>query len=154
MKVVQKTSESALREKASKGRPSNGAKYFEGVGRRKSAVARVRFYPSTKDEEKLTVNGLDPKKYFSLARYERSAVAPFRALKDKGGEAQVSVKGGGIMAQSEAIQLGLARALIKFNPDLKKELRAFGYLTRDPRMVERKKYGLKKARRAPQWTKR
>ncbi len=129
-------------------------RYFEGVGRRKSAVARVRFYPGTKNEESLTVNGLDYEKYFSLSRFKQSAAAPLRVLKDKKGEAVISVKGGGVMAQSEAIKLGLARALVKFNPDLKKELRAFGYLTRDPRMVERKKYGLKKARRAPQWTKR
>lgn len=129
-------------------------KYFEGVGRRKTAVARVRFFPSSKDGEGLIVNGLLYEKYFSLVRFRQAAVAPFRVLKEKGGEAVVSVKGGGIMAQSEAVRLGLARALVKFDPDLKKELRAFGYLTRDPRMVERKKYGLKKARRAPQWTKR
>ncbi len=129
-------------------------KYFEGVGRRKTAVARVRFYPSTKDENSFIVNGLDYKKYFPLARFRQSAVGPLRVLKDKKGETEVSVKGGGVMAQSEAIKLGLARALVKLDPDLKKELRAFGHLTRDPRMVERKKYGLKKARRAPQWTKR
>lgn len=87
-------------------------------------------------------------------RYKQAAILPLRALKDKQGEVLVVVKGGGIMSQSEAVRLGLARALVKFDPALKKELRAFGYLTRDPRMVERKKYGLKKARRAPQWTKR
>mgnify|MGYP001611067367 FL=1 len=129
-------------------------KYFEGVGRRKSAVARVRFFPSGKAGEGLIVNGLLYEKYFPLIRFQQAAVGPFRVLKDKKGEAVVSVKGGGVMAQSEAVKLGLARALVKFDPDLKKELRAFGYLTRDPRMVERKKYGLKKARRAPQWTKR
>ena len=132
----------------------NKGKYFEGVGRRKSAVARVRFYPSLKDENSFIVNGVDYKKYFSLARFKQRATEPLRVLKDKKGEALVVVKGGGVMAQSEAVKLGLARALVKFDPDLKKELRAFGYLTRDPRMVERKKYGLKKARRAPQWTKR
>ena len=129
-------------------------KYFEGVGRRKSAVARVRFYPQDKENGGFTVNGLDYKKYFSLLRFQQSAISPLRALKDKKGQAEVRVKGGGVMAQSEAVKLGLAKALVKFNPDLKKELRAFGHLTRDPRMVERKKYGLKKARRAPQWTKR
>lgn len=129
-------------------------KYFEGVGRRKSAVARVRFYPSLKDENSFTVNNLDYKKYFPSARFRQSATDPLRVLKDKKGETLIVVKGGGVMAQSEAIKLGLARALVKFDPDLKKELRAFGHLTRDPRMVERKKYGLKKARRAPQWKKR
>lgn len=132
----------------------NTQKYFEGVGRRKRAVARVRFYPSDNGAGNLTVNSLDYKKYFPVARYKQSAIEPFRILKDKSGEAQAKVKGGGLMAQAEAVRLGLARALAKFNPDFKKELRAFGYLTRDPRMVERKKYGLKKARRAPQWTKR
>ncbi len=129
-------------------------KYFEGVGRRKNAVARVRFYPATGSAGDLMINGLDYKKYFSLARYKQSAVAPLRVLKDKAGHVEAKVKGGGVMGQSEAVRLGLARALAKFNPDFKKELRVFGYLTRDPRMVERKKYGLKKARRAPQWTKR
>lgn len=129
-------------------------KYFEGVGRRKTAVARVRFYPSNKEDGGFIVNGIDYKKYFPLARFRQYAAEPFRALKDAKGQAEVKVKGGGVMAQSEAVRLGLARALVKFDPDLKKELRAFGYLTRDPRMVERKKYGLKKARRAPQWTKR
>lgn len=129
-------------------------KYFEGVGRRKTAVARVRFYPSNKEEGGFIVNGIDHKKYFPLVRFEQCAAEPLRVLKDKMGQTEVNVKGGGVMAQSEAVRLGLARALVKFDPDLKKELRAFGYLTRDPRMVERKKYGLKKARRAPQWTKR
>lgn len=127
-------------------------KYFEGVGRRKSAVARVRLYPS--EEEKITVNDLDYQKYFPLVRLRQNVKGPLRALKEKKGEVTIKVRGGGVMAQSEAIELGLARALVKFDPNLKKELRTFGYLTRDPRMVERKKYGLKKARRAPQWTKR
>ncbi len=129
-------------------------KYFEGVGRRKAAVARVRFYPESKGEGGLLINGVDYKKYFSLLRFQQSATAPLRALRASSGQTEVRVKGGGVMAQSEAVKLGLARALIKFDPELKRELRAFGYLTRDPRMVERKKYGLKKARRAPQWTKR
>lgn len=129
-------------------------KYLEGVGRRKTAVARVRFYPSNREGGDFVINGVDYKKYFPLARYKQSAVSPLRLLKEKGGQIEVKVKGGGVMAQAEAVKLGLARALVKFDPDLKKELRAFGYLTRDPRMVERKKYGLKKARRAPQWTKR
>lgn len=128
-------------------------KYFEGVGRRKNAVARVRFYPSGEGGG-IIINDEDCKKYFPLVRFHQSAAEPLRVLKDKKGETLVKVKGGGVMAQSEATKLGLARALVKFNPDLKRELRAFGYLTRDPRMVERKKYGLKKARRAPQWTKR
>ena len=131
-------------------------KYLEGIGRRKTAVARVRFYPSSAEmsKEHVVVNGLDYKKYFSLVRYQKRAVEPLRLLKGKGGEVTVKVSGGGTMAQSEAVTLGLARALVKFDESLKQEMRAFGFLTRDPRMVERKKYGLKKARRAPQWPKR
>lgn len=126
-------------------------KYFEGVGRRKTAVARVRFYPDHGGD--FTVNGVDYKEYFPVLRYQKKAVAPLSLVSTKGG-VQVKVNGGGVMAQSEAVTLGLARALIKFNADFRKEFKTFGYLTRDPRMVERKKYGLKKARRAPQWRKR
>jgi len=131
-------------------------KYFEGVGRRKTAVARVRYYPKSSKEKagNFTVNGMDYKSYFPVLRFQKSAIAPLKTNPQGDAEIEVRVKGGGDMAQSEAVTLGLARALIKFNPDLKKELRVFGYLTRDPRMVERKKPGLKKARRAPQWRKR
>ena len=127
-------------------------KYFEGVGRRKTAVARVRFYPDGKSGE-FVVNGVDYKKYFPMVRFQKNAIAPIKSASIKGGVG-VKVYGSGIMAQSEAITLGLARALVKYNPDFKKEFRALGYLTRDSRMVERKKFGLKKARRAPQWRKR
>jgi len=125
-------------------------KYFEGVGRRKKAVARVRFSPTGSG---FKVNGIDYKTYFTNVRFQKSAEAP---MKTSGVKGEVSVKtyGGGVMAQSDAVGLGLARALVKFNPDFKKEFRTMGYLTRDSRMVERKKYGLKKARRAPQWRKR
>jgi small subunit ribosomal protein S9 len=119
-------------------------------------VARVRFFPEEgkKGEASIMVNGLDYKNYFPLVRYRQAAAAPLRLLSQPRGRIEVKVGGGGVMAQAEAITLGLARALVKFNPELKTQLRAFGYLTRDPRMVERKKYGLKKARRAPQWSKR
>lgn len=126
-------------------------KYFEGVGRRKTAVARVRFYPGAGSD--FIVNGLDYKTYFPVLRFQKKAVAPLGLASAKGG-VEIKVRGGGVMAQSEAVTLGLARALIKFEPEFKKEFRAFGYLTRDSRMVERKKFGLKKARRAPQWRKR
>lgn len=126
-------------------------KYFEGVGRRKTAIARVRFYPGAGSD--FIVNGLDYKAYFPVLRFQKKAIAPLGLASAKGG-VEVKVRGGGVMAQSEAVTLGLARALIKFEPEFKKEFRAFGYLTRDSRMVERKKFGLKKARRAPQWRKR
>jgi len=126
-------------------------KYFEGLGRRKTAVARVRFYPDKGGD--FIVNGMDYKSYFPILRYQKKAEAPLKVSALKG-SVEVKAYGGGVMAQSEAITLGLARALIKLNPDFKKEFRVLGYLTRDSRMVERKKFGLKKARRAPQWRKR
>ena len=131
-------------------------KYFEGIGRRKSATARVRFYPVGKDGT-FIINGKDYKEYFVTGRHKTNAVAPMAILDSgtkKGAEVSVKVKGGGIMSQAEAVTVGLGRALVKFDGELKERLRAAGYLTRDPRQVERKKPGLKKARRAPQWKKR
>lgn len=127
------------------------AKYFEGVGRRKTSVARVRI---SGGENKFVVNGQSPKNYFKVERYEKSALSPLKVLKSEKLSVSAKVGGGGPMAQSEAIRLGLARALTSFKPELRKELKVMGYLRRDPRMVERKKFGLKKARRAPQWQKR
>jgi len=126
--------------------------YFEAVGRRKTAIARVRLYTK---KIGLEVNKQDFQKYFPILRLQKKTTAALEKMKitDKLG-AVVKVKGGGFNSQAEAISLGIARALVKFNPDFKKRLRRFGYLTRDSRMVERKKYGLKKARRAPQWKKR
>ncbi len=127
-------------------------KYYEGIGRRKSAVARVRLYTKKKD---ITVNGRDYKSYFTVLRYQKSIESPFEKMNCPGKfGASIQVFGGGVNAQSEAIRLGISRAMIEFNADFKKRLRRAGYLTRDARKVERKKYGLKKARRAPQWSKR
>jgi small subunit ribosomal protein S9 len=127
-------------------------KYYEGIGRRKSAVARVRLYTKKKE---ITVNGRDYKNYFSILRHQKNIESPFEKMNCPGKfGASVQVSGGGINAQSDAIRLGISRAMIEFNADFKKRLRRAGYLTRDSRKVERKKYGLKKARRAPQWSKR
>ena len=127
-------------------------RYFEAVGRRKTAIARVRLFTK---KIGLEVNNQDFQKYFPITRLQKIVNAPLEKMKiaDKLG-AVVKVKGGGLSAQAEAISLGISRALVKFNADFRKRLRRFGYLTRDSRMVERKKYGLKKARRAPQWKKR
>ncbi len=127
-------------------------RYFEAVGRRKTAIARVRLFTKKTGFE---VNGKDFQKYFPILRLQKKITAPLEKMKitDKLG-ATIRVKGGGLNAQAEAITLGMSRALVKFNADFRKRLRRFGYLTRDSRMVERKKYGLKKARRAPQWKKR
>jgi len=129
-----------------------GEKYYEGIGRRKSAVARVRLYTKKKE---ITVNGRDYKNYFPILRHQKNLESPFEKMNCPGKfGASVQVAGGGINAQSDAIRLGISRAMIEFNADFKKRLRRAGYLTRDSRKVERKKYGLKKARRAPQWSKR
>ncbi len=129
----------------------NEDKFFEGVGRRKTAVARVRVMKG----KGMLVNEKDLGAYFGLGRLEKTAQEPLTALKLADTyRATVRVKGGGVKAQAEAIRHGLARAIAKAEPDFVARLRTSGWLTRDPRMVERKKYGLKKARRAPQWQKR
>ncbi len=127
-------------------------RYYEAVGRRKTAVARVRLFTKNTD---VKVNGKELKTYFPILRLQKAMLAPIDKMKitEKLG-ISVMVKGGGVTAQAEAASLGISRALIKFNADFRKRLKRFGHLTRDARAVERKKYGLKKARRAPQWKKR
>jgi small subunit ribosomal protein S9 len=127
-------------------------RYIEAIGRRKTAIARVRL--STGDG-KVTVNGKQPKEYFTLPRLVAAAIAPLVELQIMNGyDVSAHVSGGGIHAQAEAIRLGLARAIVEKDSAWKLRLRAAGYLTRDSRMVERKKPGLLKARRRPQWAKR
>ena len=127
-------------------------KYIEAIGRRKTSIARVRLFAGS---GKMTVNDKDAKQYFSLPRLVADAVLPLTSLKiAEEWDATVKVSGGGIHAQAGAIRLGVARALVKKDPEFKKRLRVFGFMTRDSRAVERKKYGKKKARRSPQWAKR
>lgn len=127
-------------------------KYIEAVGRRKTAIARVRLFEGS---GKMIVNDKDAKQYFPLPRLVADAIAPLTSLKIAGEwDVTVNVSGGGIHAQAGAVRLGIARALVKKDAEWKKHLRVFGFMTRDSRMVERKKYGLKKARRSPQWAKR
>ena len=127
-------------------------KYIEAVGRRKTSIARVRLFEGS---GKLTVNDKEAKEYFGLSRLVADALAPLTSLKiGKEWDVTVKVSGGGIHAQAGAIRMGVARALVKKDEAWKKLLRVSGFLTRDSRMVERKKYGLKKARRSPQWAKR
>ena len=128
--------------------------YYYGVGRRKTAVARVRLFPS--GDGSITVNGKEVQSYFGQRDALLAAVsAPFRAL-DLNTPYTITVRvlGGGSSGQAGAIRHGLSRALVRLNPDFKLALRRAGYLTRDPRMKERKKPGLKRARKAPQYTKR
>ncbi len=127
-------------------------RYIEASGGRKTASARARLY--TKGSG-LTVNGSDYKDYFRAEKHRAAAIAPFELMKvGETMRASVKVVGGGINAQAEAVRNAIAKALAKFNQDFKKRLRRAGFITRDSRAVERKKYGLKKARRAPQWQKR
>ncbi len=131
---------------------SNDIRYYEAVGRRKQAVARVRLYPGNGE---MVVNDKDLKEYFGRPQDWQSATAPLKLTKNEGRfNLSVVVKGGGITGQSEAIRHGVARALLEVNGELRPLLRRAGYLTRDPRAKERKKPGLKRARKAPQYTKR
>jgi small subunit ribosomal protein S9 len=127
--------------------------YYYGMGRRKTAVARVRIYPN--GDGSVTVNGKNAQNYFGL-RDQSVVSSPFRLLELVEGNYTVTVRvvGGGNSGQAGAIRHGLSRALLRLNPDFKGSLRKAGFLTRDPRMKERKKPGLKRARKAPQYTKR
>jgi small subunit ribosomal protein S9 len=127
--------------------------YFVGTGRRKTSVARVRLY--TKGEKTISVNQKKFEEYFSSDDLQRIVLSSLDRMKSEGKfKITVVVKGGGIRSQAEAVRHGIARALTIFNPEYRKRLRRAGYLTRDQRMKERKKFGLKRARRAPQWSKR
>lgn len=127
-------------------------RYFEAVGRRKTSVARVRLF--TKGNE-FIVNGKELKTYFPTPDLQKTAEDAIRKMKLlERFKVSVKVKGGGKYSQAEAIRHGMARALTLINPDFRKRLKKAGFLRRDPRAKERKKFGLKRARRAPQWTKR
>ena len=126
--------------------------YFYGTGRRKSSVARVRVYPGSGN---ITINGRNIDDYFGLDTLKLIVRQPL-ALTETAEQFDVvcTVAGGGVTGQAGAIRHGLSRALLVFNPELRPVLKKAGFLTRDPRMKERKKYGLKAARRAPQFSKR
>jgi small subunit ribosomal protein S9 len=128
-------------------------KYMESTGKRKRAIARIRIF--TKGKKEILINGKPCKDYFYTSDLEQIATDSLRKMKslDKFRVLAV-VKGGGISAQAEAVRHGIAKILVDFNPDFRKRLRKAGFLTRDPRKRERKKFGLKRARRAPQWQKR
>ena len=126
--------------------------YFYGTGRRKSSVARVRLFPGTGS---ITINGRDIDDYFGLETLKLIVNQPF-GVTDTTGKFDIIclVNGGGISGQAGAIRHGVAKALLASNPEFRPALKKAGFLTRDPRMKERKKYGLKAARRAPQFSKR
>ena len=128
--------------------------YYYGMGRRKTAVARVRLFPN--GDGSITVNGKTAQNYFGLRDTHLATIAaPLRALDlNNTYTMTIRVVGGGTTGQAGAIRHALARALVRQNAEFKAALRKAGYLTRDPRMKERKKPGLKRARKAPQYTKR
>jgi small subunit ribosomal protein S9 len=132
--------------------------YYAGIGRRKAAVSRVRLFDEKKEVsliDAITINERKLKDFFPLAQMQEILMIPLRILGEKNTfRISVKVTGGGIRGQAEATQLGLARAIVKFDEKMRKALRDLGCLTRDSRIVERKKAGLRKARRAPEFSKR
>jgi small subunit ribosomal protein S9 len=126
--------------------------FFHGTGRRKTSVARVRLMAG---EGEVVVNGRSLEEHFGNAVNPAEILIPFRVTGTEGRyNAMVRVEGGGTIGQAGAIRHGIARALLMSDPEARLPLRQAGLLTRDPRMKERKKYGLKRARKAPQYTKR
>lgn len=127
--------------------------YYEGIGRRKESTARVRIMAGS---GQFTVNDKPGEAYFTRLGDVQSIMAPLDAAGEERSQLDITVlvKGGGVTGQSAAVQLGVARALLLMNPDLRGVLRKGGFLTRDPRVKERKKPGLKRARKAPTYTKR
>ena len=126
--------------------------YFYGTGRRKKSIARVRLYPGTGS---ITVNGKNVDEYFGLETLKLIITQPFGVSETEGKfDVVANVAGGGLSGQAGAIRHGIARALVVADAENRPALKKAGVLTRDPRMKERKKYGLKAARRAPQFSKR
>lgn len=124
----------------------------QATGRRKSSVARVRLYPGT---GQITLNGRNLDDYFPHAALRQRVMEPLRAVEVDGQyDVIAQLHGGGTTGQSDALRLGIARALVEVDVEFRPTLKSGGMLTRDARRVERKKYGLRKARRAPQFTKR
>ena len=128
-------------------------RYWEAVGRRKKSVARVRLF--TKGDREFLINNKPFQDYFPTLELQQIASAALEKMNVlEKLRISIKVKGGGCHSQAEAVRHAIARALVKFNQNFRRRLKKAGYLTRDPRMRERKKFGLKRARRAPQWSKR
>ncbi len=149
VKKVSKSPKTPLVKSASK-------EYVYAVGRRKTAIAQVRLYPSKETESKdVLVNKKAIREYFGTESLELIALSPLKLVGLESNFAiSIIVRGGGLHGQADAIKLGIARSLIKHDALLRAVLKSAGMLTRDARAVERKKPGLKKARRSPQWAKR
>jgi small subunit ribosomal protein S9 len=129
------------------------AQYYEGIGRRKESTARVRLMAGS---GQFMINGKPLEEYFNRQGDPENALAPLETAGENRTEFDLTVivRGGGVTGQTDAVKLGIARALVKMNPDLKEAMRKGGFLTRDARIKERKKPGLKRARKAPTYTKR
>jgi small subunit ribosomal protein S9 len=122
------------------------------TGRRKEAIARVRLTPGSGEIE---INGRSLDEYFPTRVHRMVAQSPLRSIgRDKEYDVLATIEGGGVNGQAGALRLGIARALIELDPELRPQLKSEGFLTRDAREKERRKYGLKKARKAPQYSKR
>ena len=128
-------------------------KYFEAVGRRKTAIARVRITPAPK--QSIVINDKDVVDYFATAEMRMIAEAAFvRSEITQKFKVTALLSGGGIHSQAEALRHAISRALLEYDIELRKKLKKLGFLKRDPRAKERRKFGLKKARKAPKWSKR
>jgi small subunit ribosomal protein S9 len=148
-KAAPKSAKPKIEVKAS---PKQEGRYYQGLGGRKTATASVRIYPKGTG---VTVNGKELKEYFKMPKHQTEVLAPLEVAEmGKSLGVTVKVSGSGIHAQAQAVRNGIATALVALDKELKKKLKRVGFITRDPRVVERKKYGLKGARRSPQWSKR
>lgn len=128
-------------------------KYIEAIGRRKTSIARVRLNESSKMS--YSINERELANYFPTAELQRIVTEPFTKVKVPGKyKISAHINGGGINSQAEALRLGISRALVEDDKELRTKLKKLGFLKRDPRAKERRKFGLKKARKAPQWSKR
>jgi small subunit ribosomal protein S9 len=144
-----------IKEKTARSTSSGQAKnerYIEAIGRRKTAVARVRITPASKTTFK--INDRTLASYFPTEELRKIVEEAANKLKNGGFSISAHMKGGGIHSQAEALRHGIARALVKHDETSRTKLKSAGFLKRDPRAKERRKFGLKKARKAPQWSKR
>lgn len=152
-KTVGKEPKKEVKKVISESLKKSSVKYFEAVGRRKTSQARIRLF--TQGDKEIKVNEKSFDIYFATSDLQKIVESPLEIIKSSDKfRVSVKVKGGGIHSQAEAVRHGISRALCLLNPYFRKKLKKAGFLTRDSRMRERKKFGLKRARRAPQWSKR
>lgn len=155
---IVKTKKEIVETKQKTKKTDDKKRYWEGIGRRKTSTARVRIFsvrPFESKKPKITVNNSPYDEIFKWIELKKAVEEPLKIINLANRlEVTVKVEGGGVRGQAEAIRHGLSRALVEFNPDFRRKLHNAGFLKRDPRMKERRKPGLKKARKAPQWSKR